>query len=349
MPTPSNKQSSRAKRRYTRVFWVWLILLLLIACSRFAAPQQRLFDLLAGISGFVIPVASLTFLVLALRGRWVSALVALVVALVAYQPVHQAVVVSLRSSAAGGGMVTSVTPYRFTILLVNVQGSAEALAALEKLLDYHQPNLVALIEAGQETGRDFLSRQSISNGYPFIVLPDRSILYSIALLSKHPLQRLAFRDDPRSIDETLYAFHHSYAVDFPFADFIFTAAHPPSPRTNASWRRGNEKTAALARLARRELSESGQPVIIAGDFNAPLIGYRQRIMKSSSGLVPSDELVAGLFNGTWPAHYPAILRLTLDRLWVSAEQVKIVNRAVLEDIGSDHRPVLFTLDLEPDF
>ena len=67
------------------------------------------------------------------------------------------------------------------------------------------------------------------------------------------MERLTFADDAGSIDETLYAFHHAYTVRLPYVEFIFTAAHPPSPRTNASWQRGNEKTAALARFARREL------------------------------------------------------------------------------------------------
>ncbi len=354
----TNKKGQK-KRHFTPLFLAWLILLTLIVCTRFVAGQHRYLDLIAGLSGFTLPLLGLTLLIFVIRGRWVLALWALSIAAIPYQPIHHSLIATFRGSPNSGAAANRAaafpwgggSPYIITILVANAGGSEASLRELNRLIQQHQPDLVAIIEAGQQTDPNYFDRNSSrSLHYEFIIPPDNSILNSTMILSRHPLQRLEFADDPKTIDEEIYAFHHTYRVNFSRdlddATFIFTTAHPPSPRTNASWQQGNKKTKALARLARRELVDVGLPVIIAGDFNTPTIGYRQQIMHADSTLTPSDDLIGGALTGTWPASYPAPFRLTLDRLWVTPDKVKIIERQVLPTIGSDHNPVLFTVDFD---
>ena len=321
----------------------------MIACSRFAAGTARWVDLIANVSYFVLPMGVFTLIVLLRRRRILSSLVALLICVTSYLPLNPVVRATWR-----GNQTNETTPAKssstISILVANVHGSAGALNQLINVLRTRQPDLVAVIEAGQETGRAFVGRDEISRMYPFRIPPDINVTSSIVILSRHPVHKMKFEDDPTVADESLYAFHHSYLVDYPVDDdhvrrFIFTAAHPPSPRTDATWKRGNEKTLALATFARTRLTQLKRPIILAGDFNSTMTGYQYGITQRMSGLVSSDVLVGGI-EGTWPADLPGMLRLTLDRLWVSSESVRIVKRQVLDDIASDHRPVLFRCVIE---
>lgn len=326
---------------------MWLAFLFALACSPLAAGAGRSIDLVANVSYFVVPIGVFTLIVLVRRRRNLSSLMALTICISAYIPLHPV----MRATWRGNQMSEAVAAdslNTISILVSNVHGSVAALDRLVNVLKTRQPDLVAVIEAGQETGRAFVKRDEISAIYPFCIPPDINVTSSIVILSRLPVHELEFDDDPTVADESLYAFHHSYLVEGPgdgiagdIRRFIFTAAHPPSPRTSSTWKRGNEKTIALAQFVREKLGALKHPIILAGDFNSTIIGYQYGIIRKKSGLVASDVLIGGM-DGTWPADLPGMLRLTLDRLWVSSESVDIVDRQVLADIGSDHRPVLFT-------
>jgi len=320
------------------------VLLFAIACSRFVAGTARWVDLVANVSYFVLPIGVLTVIILIRRRRILSSLIALAICVTAYLPLHPVVRVMWRGNQMNETAAAD-SPNTVSILVTNVNGSVAALDQLINVLKTRQPDLVAVIEAGQETGRSFVERDEISVMYPFRIPPDINVISSIVILSRLPVHEMEFEDDPAVADESLYAFHHSYLVDYPVGGnvrrFIFTAAHPPSPRTDATWKRGNEKTLALAEFAQTRLAKLNRPIILAGDFNSTMTGYQYGVMRRKSGLVSSDVLIGGI-TGTWPAEFPGLFRLTLDRLWVSPESVRIIDRRVLDEIASDHRPALFT-------
>ncbi len=80
----------------------------------------------------------------------------------------------------------------------------------------------------------------------------------------------------------------------------------------------------LQRL-RRQLPRPGRPAILVGDFNfwGPAV----------SGMLPGwRRAVRGR---TWPAHRP---HSQIDHVFVRGD-VEVIEGAILDDVGSDHRPV----------
>ncbi len=324
-----------------RLSVLWIIGLTLVAFSRFFGSWAYAIDIVANVSHAISPVALLSACIFALFRRRGRTIICIAIMTVAMWPLLGGYVYQANSPPANETTTNTVT-----IMVVNVRGQNDSLVRLSALIAEHDPDCVAVIEAGHDSAPTLLNREDIINRYPYRVAPDASILYSTALLSRYPLFEIECEDDPSSqVDDTLYAFHHSYLVDAPNGRFVWTAAHPPSPRTSQSWARGNEKVAALGDLIQSQLIPLQRPVVVAGDFNSTITGYRHRLMATRSHLAPSDAMQPSLI-GTWPSRWPGWSRLSLDRLWVSPENINVVKRKVLPDIGSDHRPVLFTCEMK---
>jgi endonuclease/exonuclease/phosphatase (EEP) superfamily protein YafD len=164
------------------------------------------------------------------------------------------------------------------------------------------------------------------------------------MFSRHPMRRINFDQDPEDFEryKFVFALRRSVFIDSPAGRFLLTADHPSSPRTRQTWQRGNEAVRLLSEVCQRFLTTANVPIVIGGDFNSTPAGWRHRYIESHAGLKPSDQL--GGLTGTWPSDWPGAFRLTIDRVWASPD-IEFVDRQVLEDIGSDHRPILITLRL----
>lgn len=327
-----------ARRRVcSALWWLWILVLALAALSRFFAALAWPIDLLANVSYFACVPALLTALAAAARRRWPAAAAAVMLALVAAWPVRWVIVSPSAATPAGGEPGSHVVH----VLEANVHGSHVALDGLISLIERVRPDVLVAIEVQPGLEAYLSENETVRSILPFAIGPERGMLWRDMMLSRHPMHRLHFDGDDQRYQH-LFAYRRSCFIEDPSGRYLLTAMHPPSPREAASWMRGNEWTSLLAEVCRQQLLPTGVPVVIGGDFNSTPSGYRHRIMLSRSGLVPSDRL--GGIEGTWPSDWPAPARLTLDRVWVSPE-VRLLSREVLEDIGSDHRPILVTLSL----
>lgn len=330
------KNSLRA-RFCTGLWWLWLVLLAVVACSRFFAALAWQVDLLANVSYFVAVPAALTVLVALWRRRRIVGAIALVIMLVGAWPVRFMFWPRGAAIVAGPG-----TPrWELRVLEANVKGSKDVLDALAKVIQREQPDIVVVIEIPSYQGKYLLEGLGLGAHWPFVISPDVGTQWRDMLMSRFPLHQLHFDGDTDRY-QGVFAYQRSCFVDAPGGRFVLTAMHPPSPREAQSWARGNEWTSRLAEVCGQFLIRTGAPVVIAGDFNTTPSGLRHRIMRSRSGLRPSDEL--GGWSGTWPSTLPGPLRLSIDRVWVTPD-VQFISRQVLEDVGSDHRPTLVTLSL----
>lgn len=309
---------------------------MLAAVSRFFASLAWPIDLLANVSHFAAVPALLTVLAaLAVRRGGIAAL-SLAAAITALWPVRSMLLPSQVRSA-----MPPADRHFVRVLVSNVQGSKEALDNLIPVLVREQPDAAVVIEVLPGLERHLAEHPMIREVLPFAVAPEPGMTWRDMLLSRHVLHRLRFDGDFERY-KFVYSYRRSCFVEKPEGRFLFTAVHPPSPRDAGTWARGNELTALLAEVSRAHLLPSGVPVVVGGDFNATAAGHRHRIMLDESGLRPSDVL--GGLEGTWPSAWPGVLRLTIDRVWASPD-VEFIAREVLEDIGSDHRPILVTLSL----
>ncbi len=328
-----------SRQRCCTAFWcTWVLLLTFASASRFLASLAWPIDLLANVSYIAAVPAALTCIgaLAARRGR--LAALSLAAAITAVWPVRSML---LPPRAPAAAAVAPADRHFVRVLVSNVQGSKSALDNLIPILVREKPDAAAVIEVLPGLEGYLADNSEIREVLPFVVGPERGMTWRDMLLSRYVLHRLRFDGDFERY-KFVYAYRRSCFVEKPEGRFLFTAAHPPSPRDATAWARGNELTALLAEVSRAHLLPSGVPVVVGGDFNATASGHRHHIMLDQSGLRASDVL--GGLAGTWPAAWPAPLRLTIDRVWASAE-IEFVARQVLEDIGSDHRPILVTLSL----
>jgi endonuclease/exonuclease/phosphatase (EEP) superfamily protein YafD len=204
------------------------------------------------------------------------------------------------------------------------------------VIEQRQPDIIVLIEAESSVVESVSTEKALRVRYPFGVLPQRGLAWPIIILSRFPMKPLMPAGD-RDRYKFLFSFRRAGVVSLPFGEVILTAEHPPSPRTRQSWADGNQQLLLLAELIRKPFAETGLPVIVAGDFNTTPSGYRTRLLQNRTGLY-GDPL--GLVpQGSWPSRLPAVWRLPLDRVWVT-DGLAFSSREVLQNIGSDHRPVL---------
>lgn len=324
------------RRIATALGWLWIVVLALVAFSRFFGSLAWPVDLLGNVSYFVALPALLTLAVTLLQRRKFASAAVFIIALVAAWPVR-----SMLLPHGSGAVVASPGRHVVRVLEANVHGSQRGLDGLIALIDKVQPDVVIAIEVPPGLEGYLSENDTVKAHLPFAIGPERGMLWRDMMLSRYPMHRLHFDGDAQRYTH-VFAYRRSCFVDAPEGRYLVSAMHPPSPREAESWQRGNEWTSLLAELCTRHLLATGVPVILAGDFNSTPSGYRHRIMLTESGLRPSDDL--GGLAGTWPSDWPGPLRLTIDRVWVSPD-VQFVSREVLGDIGSDHRPILVTLSV----
>ena len=114
------------------------------------------------------------------------------------------------------------------------------------------------------------------------------------------------------------------------------AAHPPPPLSGYRARVRNDYLSLCAAWA----AEPGPPVLLMGDLNlTPWSPYFSRLLQDGR-LV--DTRGRG-FHTSWPAGAPWPLRIPIDHVLVSPE-LRVVSRGVGGGVGSDHLPVLVTLE-----
>lgn len=321
----------------TALWWLWLGLLALVACSRFFAALAWPVDLLANVSYFVALPAVVTSLAALWRRRKMATAAALVIMLVGVWPVR-----FLFWPRGGASVASAASPrWELRVLESNVKGSKEALDGLAKIIKRVEPDVVVVIGIPAFLEKHFLTELGVREQLPFVIAPEVGSLWRDMMISRFPLHQLHFDGDSERY-QGVFAYQRSCFVDAPGGRLVLSAMHPPSPREALSWARGNEWTSRLAEVCGQYLIKTGVPVVVAGDFNTTPAGYRHRIMLKHSGLKPLDEL--GGWIGTWPNTWPGLLRLHIDRVWVTTD-VQFVSREVLEQIGSDHLPMLVTLSL----
>jgi len=116
--------------------------------------------------------------------------------------------------------------------------------------------------------------------------------------------------------------------------------HPRPPQLQSD----TEARDAELVLVGREVRRSPYPTIVAGDMND--VGWSQTstLLQKVSGLL--DPRRGRGFYSTFHAAYP-FLRYPLDHLFHS-EEFRLVGMAVLDDVGSDHFPILVELSYEPE-
>ncbi len=323
----------RAANRAPWGIWVVITISAMFVVARLAAPYTLLADLMANVSYFASVPLALAAIVAFTKRRWGLAAAAVALAVAAAAPIILAI-------ECGAPVNTESPPAK--ILVCNIGGQPAAVEPLLALIDREEPHLVAIVEAEKTVVERLLQNRRLSDRFPFRVVPRIGLEWPHVILSRHPLEPIRLQDDKKRYGR-LFTFHRAVMVATPAGTVVFSVEHLPSPRRTSAWQDGNLRIRLLGELVRGQFAALGRPIIIAGDFNSTPAGFRYGLLRAQTGLHPDSIGVVPV--GTWPSWLPNYCRLPLDRVWGS-DEVVFLSRTVLENIGSDHCPVLVKFRLK---
>ena len=215
---------------------------------------------------------------------------------------------------------------RLRVVYANVNGANREHQRVLDLLRSEQADIVVIAELRAPL-LDALQPLR-DEGYPTFITHPRRDNYGIALLAKRELdggvETLGGVETPPAI----------VARD-PAAKLTVIGLHPPPPMNGAL---SAERDRQLDAVIERVRSIDGN-VVLLGDLNmtpwAPKFGELL-----GAGLLDSREGFG--VQTSWPASWPAPLRIPIDHCLVSPEVV-VTQRRIGPEIGSDHRPIVVDL------
>ena len=218
--------------------------------------------------------------------------------------------------------LSSEKPVR--LMLANVNNSFGNPEKVCAAILANNPDIIVL----EEVDVHWLSRlKSSLTNYPYSEIEPREDNFGIGLYSRFPLTnaQIAYIGDaevPSVISEILT----------PQGKCTVLATHPPPPGGSVLSRLRNGQLAELPVWSLRATS----PVLLVGDLNVtPWSPHFKRLIKTS-GL--QDSLRGRGIQTSWPTSFLP-LRIPLDHC-LHSDSIKIVQRTIGPDIGSDHFPLI---------
>jgi len=214
-----------------------------------------------------------------------------------------------------------------TIVSANVNLENRDTTSLVRWLAEAKPDALVL----QEVSPEYAKKLDALLGFPFRHLVPRNDPFGIVVLSRFPITHVQTVKDEDGIE------HIDALIDWNCKQIRLTAWHPMPPISQYDHTKRNHQLLALAKKAKA----SGQPAIVAGDFNATpwssaFSKLDQAGLRRASGLTP-----------TWPAVGRGWMGIPIDHVLVTS-QWSIVEREVGPNLGSDHLPVLVRIALRDD-
>lgn len=219
------------------------------------------------------------------------------------------------------------------ILVSNVLTPNNNTAALINLVKQHQPDLLLTLETDQKW-QDALS--DIENDYPYSVKIPLDNLYGMHLYARRELINPEIHyhivDDIPSI---------STQIEMQDGTRIWLYCLHPMPPSPTEADKSTTRDAELL-LVGQHIQKNQQNAILMGDLNDVAWSKTTRIFRRVSGLL--DPRIGRQFTNTFHAKIP-LMRWALDHLFHSP-CFTLVKMQRLPNIGSDHFPVLTTLQYE---
>ena len=225
--------------------------------------------------------------------------------------------------------------HQIRIMVSNVLTPNNQTQDLINLVNQKQPDILITLESDKKWEK---ALSVIEPDYPYTVKVPMDNLYGMHLYSKleliDPEVKYLMVDDIPSI-------HTQLRLENGRVIWLYCLhPMPPSP-TEAD--KSTTRDAELLMVG-RHIKENNQTAILAGDLNDVAWSKTTRRFQRISGLL--DPRIGRHFINTFHVDYP-FLRWALDHIFHSA-CFTVVNIQRMPSIGSDHFPVLTTLQYEPE-
>lgn len=225
------------------------------------------------------------------------------------------------------------TENSFSLMVSNVRMANDDKGSFHALVNKLKPDILLINEPDQGWAT---SISKLEGDFPYSINYPLENTFGMILLSKLPLTESAVnflvKDDIPSIF-TKITLRSGVIIDF-----YGVHPEPPQPGTD-TYERDTELL-----LIGNTIRKTKNPSIVAGDLNDVGWSDTSKLFRKHSELVDPRE-GRGLFN-TYSVFVP-LLRYPLDHIFYSKE-FGLLALKKLEDIGSDHFPLLIELNYEPD-
>ncbi len=311
---------SQKYRCLHKFVWLCIILLLIFSIIPNLIPEYWFTDIFSNFKFQYLVVSILCFVIVVFlfKRKWLAMLV---------------LVISI------GWNSYYILPYYFInknetikveqelkISSINLLSSNSEVSLVERYIQQENPDVIILMEFTSQW--QSLLNTTIQN-YPHHHLVPREDNFGIAVLSKHPLDSktdyFGLNQKPSIVSE----------LKLNNKSLTLIATHPVPPLGKHAFELRKKQMDYLI----QNRSKFSDELVILGDFNnSSFSNYFQDLLQTD---LKDSRLGFGLLP-TWPANF-SILQTTLDHCLVS-KNINVIDRAVGENIGSDHFPISVTIE-----
>lgn len=256
------------------------------------------------------------------RRKWLSLISLFCVAL------NLAVIVPWYIPQPTDARVPAGTPIR--VLLANVLTSNQQYSKIISLVEKNSPDIAVFLEVNEVWAKQL---EAIKDILPYSLVYPREDNFGIALYSKVALKNPIYES---FADEDVI----SLLADVSLSNQVISivATHPLPPTNQEYFSRRNIQLEKISQY----VQQLKTPHLVVGDLNATMWSpyYKQFIQQSG---LHNTRAGFGILP-TWPAQSP-LLYIPLDHCLVSSE-IKVIDTKTLENIGSDHLPLICDLAVQ---
>ncbi len=231
------------------------------------------------------------------------------------------------------------------------RGDSSSLRLLHSNLDRHNPTPDRAIQYLREQQVDLLLLQEITPAWLTRLeseLPNYQLLKAEAFDNTLGSAVLVAKQNSQVKIEQIQTIHLPANSDRPLLEIIIQTGnrtvailcfHVIRPRSTQTSNYQITEFNAAADWSQRQLQQ-GREVVIIGDFNSTFWSQRLRQLERDSQLINSQRGFG--FQPTWSAHFPPLMKIAIDHCFYS-RGLRVGQRSIGPDIGSDHHPLLVEL------
>lgn len=221
-----------------------------------------------------------------------------------------------------------------SVLVCNVLMENDKYQRLLDIVEREKPNIVLTLESDTKWEH---ALRSIESDYPNRVQVPQDNLYGMHLYSNLPLKDMEVK---RIISKEIPSIHGYVQLKTgKWVRMYCLHPKPPSPTEDDT---STNRDAELL-VVGKNIKENQESTFVLGDLNDVAWSRTTRLFQATSGLL-DPRIGRGFFN-TFHTKYPCF-RWPLDHLFHS-DDFTLVSLKRLQNIGSDHFPILIKLCHEP--
>ena len=221
-------------------------------------------------------------------------------------------------------------PATLRILQANILTTNTNSPALLDLIARENPDVIVLQEPGIRWQHDLAP---LTNAYPVFAVKPREDNFGAAIYCKPTFSsaEILLLNDSEQAPSTRARITAANG-----RTLTVVGTHPLAPYNGYTWRGRNAYTLQLAHI----LSDTEGPRVVTGDFNNTPWAFHFKAFMAISGL--RNSMQGHIPQFTWPTFNHPLARIPLDHCFHSAD-VRIIDRRLGPDIGSDHLPLIIDI------